>query len=225
MVSEGPYYNWSSCGSSNFVSRLHARPKSVGLRTQWQRRRLCACERMVVRCQNCGCVGHASNADRICPSFGREAERHTDATVGDCVPHMNQLSIRVYADGVKQAAAVVQPQWYEGKALEVFVNGEAFELGAANGDGCDCLIDTFRQELPGIICSVASVSQHLEERHRGWATAHHAGRLPGARLQPCNHPSSGGAQRRAPRLASLGAPLPSGLRGSHLARERECAAA
>ena len=86
------------------------------------------------------------------------------------MPHMNQLDIRVFADGVQQAAAMVVPHWYEGRALEIYVNDVAFELGRANGDGCNCLIDTLRQKVPGIICNVAAVRAALEERHRGTAS-------------------------------------------------------
>ena len=60
---------------------------------------------MVVRCRNCDQEGHASNADRFCPYFRRDPECHRDAELGDCVPHMSQLEIRVFADGVEQVAA------------------------------------------------------------------------------------------------------------------------
>ena len=121
-------------------------------------------------CRNCGQVGHASNADRCCPYYRRDPDRHRDAPAGDNVPHMSQLDIRVFADGVQQAVAMEVPHWYEGRALEIFVNDVAFELGRASGDGCNCLIDTLRQKLPGIICSVAAVRAELEERHRGTAS-------------------------------------------------------
>ena len=75
---------------------------------------------------------------------------------------MSQLDIRVCADGVPQKAAKVAAHWYEGKALEIYVNGEAFELGRASGEGCNCLIDTLRQKLPGVIFSVAAVREDLE---------------------------------------------------------------
>lgn len=59
--------------------------------------------------------------------------------------------------------------------LEVEVDGQAYHLGSASGAGCNGLIDTLRQKLPGIICKVSNVRQELENRHRGLAT----------QIQPC----------------------------------------
>ena len=86
------------------------------------------------------------------------------------MPRMNQLDIRVFVDGLQQAGAMEEPHWYEGRALEIYVNDVAFELGRASGDNCNCLINTLRQKVPGIICNVAAVRATLEERHRGMAT-------------------------------------------------------
>ena len=54
--------------------------------------------------------------------------------------------------------------------LEIEVDGHAYHLGTASGAGNNCLIDTLRQKLPGIICNVSNVRQELENRHRGKAT-------------------------------------------------------
>ena len=47
------------------------------------------------------------------------------------------------------------------------VEDRHYGLGSASGDGCNCLIDSSRQALPGVICSVPLVRTLLEERHRG----------------------------------------------------------
>ena len=62
------------------------------------------------------------------------------------MPHMSQLDIRVFAGEVEQAAAKVQPYWYWGRGLRVFINVEAFEVGDACGFDCNCLIHTLNQK-------------------------------------------------------------------------------
>ena len=130
-------------------------------------------------CANCGKAGHASNSDRQCPYFGRArgdipwAQHHPDAALGDNVPHVSETRIRIVADGVEQTAARRAPYWYRGKVLEIEVGRRWYHLGSASGDGCNCLIDTLRQVLHGIMgimCSVVAVRAALESRHRGLPT-------------------------------------------------------
>ena len=81
------------------------------------------------------------------------------------MPHMSQLDIRVRADGRDQDEGRVAAHWYVGKALEIYVNGEAFELGRSSGADNNCLIDTLRQKLPNVICCQKAVRKKLEERN------------------------------------------------------------
>ena len=57
--------------------------------------------------------------------------------------------------------------------LEIVINDISYYMelhGSASGDGCSCLIDTLRQKLPRVICSVSRVPAVLEERHRNKRT-------------------------------------------------------
>ena len=94
----------------------------------------------------------------------------TQTVVGDNVPHISETRIRIVADGVEQTAANKAPYWYQDKVLEIEVDGRSYHLGCASGDGFNCLIDTLRQALPSVMCSVAAVRSALEDRHRGLPT-------------------------------------------------------
>ena len=54
--------------------------------------------------------------------------------------------------------------------LDIVIDSQSYQLGSASGDGYNCLIDTLRQKLPGVICSVSGVRAALEERHRNLPT-------------------------------------------------------
>ena len=130
-----------------------------------------------VRCANCGRAGHASNSDPQCPFFGRArgelqwASQHPDTALGDNVPHISETRIRILADNVEQMAAQREPNWYRGKIIDIDIEGASYHMGTATGAGCNCLIDTLRQKLPGIICHVPLVRSMLEERHCNLPTA------------------------------------------------------
>jgi len=130
----------------------------------------------MLRCTSCDKPGHANNEDRQCEFYGRArgqiewALNHPDSGLGNTVPHISETQIRVSSNGVEQTEAHREPFWYENQVLEIEVAGHAYRLGSASGDGCNCLIDTLRQKLPGIICNVSQVRQELENRHRGKAT-------------------------------------------------------
>ena len=106
------------------------------------------------------------------------ALNHPDSGQGDTVPHISEMNIRILADGFEQTAARMTPYWYRGVRLDIKLDGQSFRLGRASGDGCNCLIDTLRQQIPGVICSVPLVRSELERRHRGRPTEI----LPGAYL-------------------------------------------
>ena len=86
------------------------------------------------------------------------------------MPHISETNIRIVANGVEQTSARREPLWYQGQVLQIELNGHSYRMGSASGDGCNCLIDTLRQVLPGVISSVAAVRAELENRHRGLRT-------------------------------------------------------
>ena len=59
---------------------------------------------------------------------------------------------------------------YEGQVLDIVIDSKSYRLGSASGLGCNCRIDTLRQKLPGVICSVPGVRAALEERHSSSST-------------------------------------------------------
>ena len=90
--------------------------------------------------------------------------------LGDTVPHISEIHIRISVNVFEQTEAHREPFRYQGKGLETNVDGHGYHLGSASGAGYNCLIDTSRQTLPGIICSVSSVRAKLEKRQRGLPT-------------------------------------------------------
>ena len=87
-------------------------------------------------------------------------------SMGDTVPHMTQTSVEVLADGRVQ----LDPFWWINHEVVVKVQGREYIQGAASGAGCNCLIDTLRQQIPQLICNVRAVRRALEDRHRGSGT-------------------------------------------------------
>jgi hypothetical protein len=83
------------------------------------------------------------------------------------VPHISETQIRISCNGVEQTEAHREPYWYRNQVIEIEVDGHTYRLGKASGDGCNCLIDSLRQKLPGIICNIPWVRQELENIHRG----------------------------------------------------------
>ena len=128
------------------------------------------------RCTSCDKPGHANNEDPSCVFYRRNrgqidwAPNHPDSTLGNTVPHISETQIRISCNGVEQTEAHREPYWYRSQVIEIEVDGHTYRLGKASGDGCNCLIDTLRQKLQGIICNVSHVRQELENRHRGKAT-------------------------------------------------------
>ena len=127
-------------------------------------------------CESCGRTCHRDNSDPLCSYYGRARVDHTDAAMGDTVPHLSQTEIAVFVDDVRQANQQRGPGWYTGKRLRVVIDGKSFELGSASGDGCNCLIDTLRKLLnqQGNFLipqgSVEAVRCSLEDKHRTGAT-------------------------------------------------------
>ena len=86
------------------------------------------------------------------------------------MPHLSETHIRILANGIEQMTARRRPFWYEGQVLEIVIDGQSYAMGSASGEGCNCLIDTLRQTLPGVMCSVPRVRATLEDRHRNLPT-------------------------------------------------------
>ena len=113
-------------------------------------------------CDKKGCWTSSST----CVFRNRNREDHVDASLGDNVDHMRRTSIECFVDGIKVAHnARRRPNWWYGHDVEFHIDGKAFRMGIASGDGCNCLIDTIRQALD-IECDVSEVRAHLELLHR-----------------------------------------------------------
>jgi hypothetical protein len=125
------------------------------------------------RCTSCDKPGHANNEDPRCVFYRRNrgqidwAPNHPDSQLGNTVPHISETQIRISCNGVEQTEAHREPYWYRNQVIDIEVDGHTYRLGNASGDECNCLIDTLRQKLPGIICNISWVRQELENIHRG----------------------------------------------------------
>ena len=121
-------------------------------------------ERGCHACDRRGCW----RSKNTCPFkiFGGTREQHADAAMGDTVPHIRQVDVRVYADGSEVASGVPRRAnwWRQHRHIDVAVDGRVYQMGGASGDGCNCLIDTLKQKL-GIICDVPRVRAELQKRH------------------------------------------------------------
>ena len=116
-------------------------------------------------CSSCGQLGHADSSDPLCPFHGRARELHPDAAPGDNVPHMGQVDVQVFADGVLQPPGERDPLWYTGRGdVRVVVANRSFTLGYASGNDNNCLIYSLR-DLLRVMCDVALVRSRLEELH------------------------------------------------------------
>jgi hypothetical protein len=89
---------------------------------------------------------------------------------------MNQTEVTMRLNGVEvEHGPRRQPFWYAGQTLEICVDGQSFQLGTANGDDNNCLIDTLRRKLNERVGAlipegcVPQVRARLEDRHRGRA--------------------------------------------------------
>ncbi len=122
-------------------------------------------------CHACDHIGCWSGS-RTCLFFRRRRVAHRDAQQGDTVPHLSQIQMTLRADEheVPNNCGRLRSFWWVlARSLEYKVTVEfedrLYFMGDASGDGCNCLIDTFRQRL-GIICNVAAVRARLEQKHR-----------------------------------------------------------
>ena len=122
----------------------------------------------LLHCTRCGQLGHAS---AFCSFFRRERDAHADAQVGDYVPHMNQVDITIRVNGAIVEQCQREVGWWENQSIEIAVGNINFVLGRASGEGCNCLIDSFKQILPTSMFDVAFVRAELERRHAGRPTA------------------------------------------------------
>ena len=110
-------------------------------------------------CQALGCW----RTKPSCPFYGRDREGHRDASFGDNVPHMHQTRIEILKDGVAlQPGRRLSQSWWIGHNIVLRIEGLHYCMGAASGDGFNCLIDTLRQSL-GLVCNVSYVRRILEQ--------------------------------------------------------------
>ena len=117
-------------------------------------------------CHSCGRVGCWSTK-RACLFYNRDRENHPDAGVGDDVAHIHQMHIEILKDGeALQTGRILAPMWWIGHRIVIRIEGLDYFVGAASGDGCNCLVDSLRQCF-NMICNVSYVRQVLEDRHRG----------------------------------------------------------
>ena len=56
--------------------------------------------------------------------------------------HISETRIRIVADGVEQARANRAPNLYQGKVLEIEVDGKIYHLESASG--CDVIVSLTR---------------------------------------------------------------------------------
>ena len=102
---------------------------------------------------------------------------------------MSQTEITLLLDGAPVQHARREPYWYEGHVLDIIVDDFHFELGAASGDGYNCLIDTLRLKLNEVRGAkipegcVSRVRELLEDKHFNSST--HI--VPGDFLDLSNH--------------------------------------
>ena len=122
---------------------------------------------MVIECERCGRLGHDGLR---CPHFAAPRANHPDAAWGDTVPHMNEITVTITCDDALVERAQRRVNWWDGRRVEINVDDSWFVLGKANGDGCNCLIDTLRQCLQ-LICNVSAVRAALERKHSSRPTA------------------------------------------------------
>ena len=139
-------------------------------------RHICA-EHPILGCSSYDKMCRRDYSDLLCPFYGEERVDHPDAALGDTVDHISQTQFVLSMDGVQLPSGPRRaPGWYEGHRLVISVDNMRFELGAASGDGCNCLIDTLRQllnALGGVLIPqscVAEVRGLLEDKHRHGAT-------------------------------------------------------
>ena len=75
--------------------------------------------------------------------------KHADAEMGDSVPHMRQVKWELLAEQMHGGGELVR------------VEGRDFFFGRASGEDNNCLIDTLRQKLGNMVCSLEAVRVSL----------------------------------------------------------------
>ena len=100
-----------------------------------------------------------------CSYYSRNRDRHSDAGLGDTVPHMREVHVVCVADGsARQGRQNIN--WWRGRQVHfVFHRDTVYCMGSASGDECNCLIDALRQCLD-VIFDVRAVRDLLQQRHR-----------------------------------------------------------
>ena len=95
-------------------------------------------------CHACDVVG-CWRMNSYCSYYSRNRDRHSDAGLGDTVPHMREVHVVCVADGsARQGRQNIN--WWRGRQVHfVFHRDTVYCMGSASGDECNCLIDTVRQ--------------------------------------------------------------------------------
>ena len=90
---------------------------------------------------------------------------HRDADLGDIVPHFREVGCVCVADGQRLQPVRMPSEWWKRyESVHFVLNDEAFQMGEASGDGCNCLNDTLRQSL-GLVCNVTAIRRLLHRIH------------------------------------------------------------
>ena len=117
-------------------------------------------------CHACGITGCWAES-RNCIFVGRSRVAHIDGTFGNNVPHFRgELNIRVLNNEVpvKMGPTPLPADWWRLKNVVIEIDGDAYRMGSASGDGCNCLIDTLRQGLH-VLCNVDLIRYLLHQKH------------------------------------------------------------
>ena len=123
-----------------------------------------------MNCDSCGGDDHLSNADLRCPFHGRARFQHADALGHGNVPHVCQIALDIWVDGVLRSSAQLSDGWYLRRShVKLVVEGREFKIGAASGEGCNCLVYTIQQIL-GLRADVPCIRSLLEKKYEGTGT-------------------------------------------------------
>ena len=113
------------------------------------------------KCGNLDCWGESPS----CPFSGCERLPIADAQLGNNAPHIRQTAIEIYCNGglLESTGTRMPSNWWKKQHVEISGDGNWYTPGRASGDGCNCLIDTLRQQLK-IFANINLVREVLEQK-------------------------------------------------------------
>ena len=116
----------------------------------------------IQRAQGCHACGRKRcwETNERCRFYGRPREAHADATMGDVVPHMREIDMKCYADDFQIEGQQSVNWWDDHNTVFFEIDGLQLHMGHASGTGCNCLIDTMRQQLK-VDCDVEAVRAYV----------------------------------------------------------------